>query len=269
MARKIALLMVALLLCSAVVFVSCSQDGGKPSAPSTSGPVTNKKGTVGNNLVSNGNFDGAGATTVVEEGSEVEIVEGGKTGKALSVYQNTNYGCAKVELTKFYGRGKSYYISASFKDNGTPETLETSTPKMSFTVVSNKIVETFGDEYYDSNDPDAQIMYDGELLGDEEAGLIFDIETDHDEPDDVTGNGWVTVSAIIPATEIERVLDGSTMYEFYVTFYLGEYPDQNGYKFLLDDVVIKDLNTELPRTGKYVPDSGDYVIPEEVEPEEE
>ena len=35
-----------------------------------------------------------------------------------------------------------------------------------------------------------------------------------------------------------------------VCFYVGDYPNQNGRSFLIDDVVIIDLNSEIEATGK-------------------
>ena len=55
------------------------------------------------------------------------------------------------------------------------------------------------------------------------------------------------------------------MAKLMAVFFVGTYPDQGGYSYYLDDVVIKDLNSELPIQGvTYAPE-----VPEEPEPEPE
>ncbi len=276
MLRNLSLtLMICVLLVSALSFVSCKQEAPQPApTPNTQDPVEDVLGTVSDNLVYNGDFESGSDYDLQPDGSTASLTEGaGVDGStALAIAQTENYGQCFVDFTDYYGRGKSYLISASFKNNGSTNTSDL-TARISFTVVSGAVmdaVETFGWEgYYDCND-----IYDGSLLSDDEAEEIFGIETNI-IGETITEDGYVTVSGILPATVVEQLLVDTTekygsgtptINYLLATFYVGTYPDQAGYNYYMDDIVIKDLNSELKKQGRtyVVPDSGEEEEEEEI-----
>ncbi len=255
MAKRITFSLIVLLIASALVFVSCSQDaaeGGKkiPPKPAQDEPVENVEGTEGENILEFGSFEcslvdievaGEESTLAIAEGVGVDA------SKALSVVQNVNYSSVLFDLTPYYGRGKSYYIEASFKNDDSPVTDDL-TGRISFSVVSGAVYDDKSQPYYD-----ADIVYSGEFLDSGEAEDIFGYEV-NDEGGSIDGDEWATVCGIIPATEIDRIVGNSTLYQLQVSFYVGTYSNdvehgQKGYKYLIDNIVIKDLNTELDVTG--------------------
>jgi hypothetical protein len=59
---------------------------------------------------------------------------------------------------------------------------------------------------------------------------------------------WQEIRYIISSTEIERIVNNSDVYKFDVEFYAG--PDgAKGYSYLIDDISIQDLNSEITRAG--------------------
>ena len=281
MTKKITLVMLVLLIVSAFVFVSCDQEaGGGIAKPTQKLPVKDKLGIASGNLVRNGNFDDPESeyTDVQhassDQGVNASIVDGiGIDGsKALRVEQIKNWGEIDIDMTSVYGRGKSYYIEASFKDDGNTIT-DDPTPHFSFTVVSNYIVDKYGKEYYDVTvwDEGDDIYSGNDPMDDDIALATFGIMTNQDAEE--LSDEWQTLSAIIPATVIDSFIGDSTLYKFTLTFFVGTYDDdkekgQKGYKYLVDNVIIKDLNTEIDSTGAYIDDSN-YVPKEEEKPEED
>ena len=128
MVRKLSLtLMICVLLVSALTFVSCKQEAPQPApTPNKQDPVEDVLGTVSDNLVYNGDFEegtdfdliGDGSATVYTAGAGVD------SSAAVAVSQSENYGQCYVDFTSEYGRGKSYLISASFKNNGSTNTKD-------------------------------------------------------------------------------------------------------------------------------------------------
>lgn len=276
MAKKIALLMMALLLCSAVVFVSCSQNVGNKNGNNQMGPrepiVLDGDGEVGSNIVYNGSFDllGEDDHDLAPDGcdkTKTVIVEGkGINGtNALHVVTTEQYGQCDVDITKEYARGRSYYVEASFKlseDNIRTDNLDAS---ISFRVVSGSVMEGF------ENDYDCDDIYAGTsgFLSDTEAEEIFGLVTNR-LGENIADGQWHKVSGIIPATVIEDMLVEQstapkygnydpTIASIVVTFLVGDYDaSQAGYDYYIDDVVIRCLNNDIPKEGKtYVPSSGD------------
>ena len=263
MAKKIALLMVALLLCSAVVFVSCSQNAGGNSIKPPREKVENDgEGTHSSNLVPSCDFEGS-SHKVKKDGSDIEVVEGAGIGgsNALYVFQNSGegYGEVLIDATEFYGRGKSYYVEASFKNiggEGTPTSDVNA--KIDFTVVSGAGYNKYKKTY------DIPGQYDYDLLSDDKALEIFDMVTygasgvaiDDETPE------WHTLSAILDAETIDTMItkqtedygtsadEEPTLYLMSFVFLVGTHPSQDGYKYYLDNIKIIDLNSELDRTGK-------------------
>ena len=274
MARKLTILsIICMLLVSALIFVSCNQEAGggaKPGpAPAAKEKVENVAGEVSNNLVYNGNFDSGEDSDLVDDGSTIEIVadEGIEGSSALLVTQTENYGEVMVDITKYYGRGKSYYVEGWFKNVGGADTrTDDLTAYIAFNIVTGGGYTTTGQTY------DIPGQYDGSWLSDDEAEEIFGIETNC-IGESIADGDWHKVSAILDAEQIEAVMlseddqchwtGDTTMYLLAAVFYVGTYPNQDGYKYLLDNVVIKDLNKEIKRQGRT------YEAPVEEETEEE
>lgn len=265
MVRKLFLTsVICVLLCTALVFVSCSQEAGggnKPGpAPVPKEEVVNELGDVSENLVFGGDFESGDDHDIADDGSEIEVREGVgvKDSAALYVFQNSGGGWGEVliDITKFYGRGKSYYVEASFKNlggEGTP-TSDISA-HIDFTVVSGAGYEKYKATY------DIPGQYDYDWLSDDDALDIFEITTSGSAGVDISDGEWHTLSGILDAATIDKMIEtqtadhgtGSTpesLYYMAAVFFLGTYPGQDGYKYYIDNVVIKDLNTELDRTGR-------------------
>ena len=112
MTKKITFTLLVMLIVSAFVFVSCNQEQNVPGpAPTPREPVVNELGEESANLVYNGDFNNGTDSDVVEDGSEIAIqADTGIGGSgALYVFQNSGegYGEVMVDITKYYGRGKS------------------------------------------------------------------------------------------------------------------------------------------------------------------
>ena len=281
MAKKITFtLLVGLLIASALVFVSCKQDPGSQPGPAPSPdpeltPVVNKLGEVGGNLVYGGDLEGED-TDLQGDGATVEIMEqvGVDGSRALYVEQTENYGEVLMDLTDYYGRGKSYYVEASFKNAGVEGArTDDLNAKIDFSVVAGQGYASTGRDY------DVPGQYEGGWMDDDSAAEIFGFETEGAQGTDLSDGEWVTISAVLDAEQIEELLVNQTklcgggdvtLYKLAVVFYVGTYSDgdgQTGYKYYLDNVVIKDLNKEIKKTGRTykAPDTGE----EEEEEEEE
>ena len=281
MAKKITFtLLVGLLIASALVFVSCKQDPGSQPGPAPSPdpeltPVVNKLGEVGGNLVYGGDLEGED-TDLQGDGATVLRTEGvGVDGSyALYVEQTENYGEVLMDLTDYYGRGKSYYVEASFKNAGVEGArTDDLNAKIDFSVVAGQGYASTGRDY------DVPGQYEGGWMDDDSAAEIFGFETEGAQGTDLSDGEWVTISAVLDAEQIEELLVNQTklcgggdvtLYKLAVVFYVGTYSDgdgQTGYKYYLDNVVIKDLNKEIKKTGRTykAPDTGE----EEEEEEEE
>ena len=267
MAKKITFVMLVLLIVSAFVFVSCSQEaggGGVPGpAPTPKEKVVNTAGEVSGNIIYNGDFESGSDSDLTGDGSSIEVTEI-EEGHALIVNQQETYGEVMMDITKYYGTGKSFYVEGWFKNAGSTNTNDL-TAKLSFNIVTGGGYTTIGQTY------DIPGQYDGSWLSDDEAEEIFGIETNC-IGEDISDGEWHKVSAILDAEQIEAVMlseddqchwtGDKTMYLLAVVWYVGTYPDQGGYTYYLDNVVIKDLNRELPTQGRT------YEAPEEPEEEE-
>ena len=275
MAKKITFTMLVLLIASAFVFVSCNQEaGGVPGpAPTPREAVVNELGTESANLVYNGDFNNGTDSDVVEDGSEIEIQPGvgiGDSG-ALYVFQNSGegYGEVMVDITKYYGRGKSYYVEASFKNVGGEGTPETDImAKLSFSVVSGAGYNKYGRTY------DVPGQYDYDWMDDALALETFEKTTGGAAGVDISDGEWHTISAILDAETIETMLvtqtqdhgtgaEEPTIHTMNIALFVGTWPTQDGYKYLLDNVKITDLNSELDVEGRT------WVDPSAAEEEEE
>lgn len=216
--------------------------------------VQNEAGIFSDNLFYNGNFDDDDETGVLEDGSIIEIVadQGIEGSNALLVEQQMNYGEVYIDFTEYYGRGKSYYIEASFRNLGGEGTRTYDiTANIDFIVVAGAGYEYQGDIW---NVPG---QWEGSWMSDYDALDVFGIETNV-FGEDISDGEWHTVSGILDAETIDSLLDtetylcGSdetTMYFLGAAFHVGIWK-QDGYRYLLDNIVIKDLNSELETQGR-------------------
>ena len=215
-------------------------------------PVENQIGTASPNLISNGDFESGSETDVLPDGSICVITEGTGTNgsKALAVTQNQDYGEVYLDLTEYYGRGKSFYIEASYRNNDSVKNTDL-TAKLFYLVVSEAVYNSF--DWY----PDCEMIYDGELVTPEDAEDVFGLLTNNVSPQ-LLDDGYVTLSAIIPADEIDMILEETTkqygsgdpkLKYLQVVLYVGEDLDQDGYSYYLDDVKVIDLNSEIDRAS--------------------
>ena len=223
------------------------------SDPIPSNSVENILGEVSNNLIPEGDFE-SGISIVQPDGATFELVsESGLNGSnALAVTPEESYGQVLVDITEYYGRGKSYYVEAWFKDNGS-NTSDDLNAHIFFSVVTGAGFEARGQLF------DIPGQYDGEWLSDDEAMEIFGFDTNCLGAN-LSDGEWHKVSAVLDAVTIENVMNAEdsfnngsgepTMLQLALLFYVGTFPYQNEYKYLLDNVVIMDLNSEIPIEGR-------------------
>ena len=62
-------------------------------------------------------------------------------------------------------------------------------------------------------------------------------------------DNWQKIQYIIPSTAIEEKVNNSGVYEFLIAFCAGP-QGEAGYSYLIDDISIKDLNSELKRNKR-------------------
>lgn len=290
MAKKITLIMFVLLIASAFVFVSCKQGPEKPQ-----GQGGQQTGTVDLELPDpieentfehtvevldlwntdfergEGALGGEGATSdlSLDGASGVIVVGQGVNGsQALAVDTGScKYGSTFVDLTEYYAPGKSYYVEASLKNNGSTN-IDDLKAYLSYTVCSGVVKDYYKDhflgkdeeDYYDCGD-----IYGYPFMTEDDALNLYG----SDYPTRGTTLGialkddqYITVSGIIPATEIDAmILDQTKKYALYeddeasldyfnVCFFVGDYPNQNGRQFYIDNVIVVDLNAEIEAIGK-------------------
>lgn len=289
MAKKITFTMLVLLIVSALVFVSCSQETGGGNVP---GPAPKKNESVVNELgqtktIIEDVFDDEAPYKIKGDGSVLTYAEGeGMEGSdAMLIEQNYNYGQVAIDMTKYYARGKSYYIEAWFRNAGIDGArTDDLSAKLDFSLITGAGYEYEGPDEHGQNHPKHQTwdipgQYDGSMLDNDSAYEIFGIETNQlTEGEDISDGEWHKVCGILDAEAIEAVITGmddkchatgdSSLYEFTFIFLVGTYSDdetagQKGYKYYMDNIKIVDLNDDLDREGQT------YELPEEEEPTEE
>jgi hypothetical protein len=276
--------MLVLLVVSAFVFVSCSPEaGGGGGVNPGPGPAPKPKEEVKNVLgdmktIIDYDFDeeaphkqltGDGSTLTYAEGKGMDNSD------AILVEQNYNYGQVAIDMTKFYARGKSYYIEAYFRFADDVEgALESNAcAKVDFSLITGA-----GYNYYpDHQTWDIPGQYDGSMMySDPEDIFELEDELTLQEGEDITNpkDQWHKVCGLLDAKAIETVIASmddqchatgeSTLYEFNLILLVGTYSDdetagQKGYKYYLDNVKVIDLNDEIDVEGQT------YEIPEEEE----
>ena len=263
MVKKATLIMIiCMLLVSVCVFVSCKEASAAP-APSGGGGE-DYADPEGKNLLEGCDFEYGDEGDIVADGAEIDVVAGAglKGSKALSVAQTADYGQVYVDITEFYGAGKDYYVAASFKNNGSTNKKDL-TAKISYTVVPGWVMDAIAEAKENGGTEEGDMIYDweydeiygGGFYSDDDALELYGVKTSSEgEP---LESDYVRVSAIIPSEDIEEIIAGTKMAKLLVVFYVGSYPNQAGYNYYLDDVVVKDLDTENLPLGPF------YPIPEE------
>ena len=302
MTKKITFMLLVVLIVSAFVFVSCDQEaggtsggggGGKPGpAPKPKEPVVNDLGET--KVIIEDIFDEEAAYKVKGDGSTLTYAPGkgcdengndSATSDAILIEQNYTYGQVAIDMTKYYARGKSYYIEAWFKLATDVEGARTdnAVANLDFSLITGA-----GYNYEDPSHPKHQTwdipgQYDGSMMDNDSAMEIFDIETNlTTEGEDLSDGAWHKVCGILDAEGIEAIITNmddlchetgeSTLYEFTFIFLVGKYEEsdnqqapgvgQNGYKYYMDNIKIVDLNDDLDREGQT------YELPEEEEGDE-
>ena len=293
MTKKITLSLLVLLIVSAFVFVSCDQEaagtggGGKPGpAPTKKEPVVNELGTQQKTIIEDV-FDDEAPYKIVGDGATLTYAPGkgcdaeghdSAESDAILVESNYIYGQVALDMTKYYARGKSYYIEAWFKFAGDVEGARTDNAcaKLDFSLITGAGYNYEGPDEQGKQHPkhqkwDIPGQYSGDMLSNEKADEIFDIETNlSTQGEDLIDGEWHKVCGILDAEAIETVITTmdelchatgeSTLYEFNIIFLVGTYQEadpettpnvgQNNYKYYMDNIKIIDLNDDLDREGQ-------------------
>ena len=260
MAKKVLMILLSVMLIASLTLISCSQEGKKPGpAPQPLEPVENEDGDHSENLAEGCDFESGEDYIIKEDGAEIQVVPnvGIENSSALYVFQNSGGGWGEtiIDATKFYGRGKSYYVEAWFKNIGGEGAPDDKMAHIDFTVVSGAGYDKYGRVY----DVDGQ--YDYSWLSDDQASAIFEMPTSGSAGVDIKDGSWHKLSAILDAETIDTMINTQTeamgsadtepsLYYMAFVFFMGEYPNQDGHKYYLDNIVIIDPNSEIETTGR-------------------
>ena len=281
--KKILLVGMAALLVG--MLVSCGDTGNtnqnKKPEPLVKDGLKNpyegedKLGTISENLVDDGDADETeGEISFSGWGSVKTKVDGGVSGKAWKIVQNSEDGWSELglDLTSLYGQGKSYLISAQVKND--PDGAHKNAPfYIAWTLYSGDVknwCDENGYKHYDFPEDKAPETIVGPWGGDfDEEGDAFGI-SDLNNVTQLTDD-WQEIKLIIPSTNIEEKVNNSGVYQFQIAFYAGK-DGPAEYSFLIDDVNIQDLNSELKTYGQTWVDPNaeeEAEEPEDTEEEEE
>ena len=241
-----------------------------------------KTGTISENLLEDGDADDSdGILSLKEDGVTYTKVDGGHTGKAYKVTQTrTSWSELCVDMTSIYGQGKSYLVTAWVKNDPDNTEHKNAEFEASWTLYSGD-VKNWADklddtEHYDFDDGDDSIVNEKgekiespwggilEVTGDDYEGFTEDDFNNVEELSDE----WQMIQYIIPSTAIEEKVNNSGVYEFLIAFCAGP-KGAAGYSYLIDDISIKDLNSELKRNKRTWKDPNAKDETEEPEDEEE
>lgn len=233
----------------------------------------NTVGEVSGNLVLNGDADGGTAEKVSctfggESGVQTTEVDGGVDGsKCFRIAQLRNaegeddkwqeFCC---DITKFYGQGKSFLLSFKLKadPNAAADKCKSEGEALSvgYAVYSGavknwavaKSLKTGKEyEYYDFDDSFEPGPWGHGFTKDESIAQELGVYLS-DGPVLATGE-WTQYNYVIPATTIEEAVNNTGLCNMTVSIYMGD-DAISGYSYLLDDIVIKDLNVEVDRLGQ-------------------
>ena len=228
-----------------------------PPAPKLA-PVTDSIGKESKNLVYDGDADEGQSDehpqvgVVWENGVTVSRDDGGANGKCWRVTQNNEdklWQELAIDLTILYGRGKSYLVS--FKVKADPEAGELKSlghpVNLYYSVYSGDLRKWAIDNDLECFDWDENYLtpwiinpYSGKFT-DETFNTIR-------VGDNKLTDEWIEYKYVIPASEIDRIVNNSGLYQFWLAIHMGD-RGEGGYSYLIDDLTIKDLNTEIKQTG--------------------
>ena len=186
-------------------------------------------GKISGNLFRDGNADGekseeknpaffsplSSETTVTEQ-------EGGVSGNCWKIVQKEDMwnGGIMIDLTPFYGTGKNYFISFSAKS-----------------AKSESLLTIFSQANVIGEFPIINFSSDKELLN----GVLPDCELTTSTAVSVS-DSWKKYCFILSSENIEREIKGRTFDSLFLVIYMD-----SGATYFLDNIVIKDLNADLPR----------------------
>jgi hypothetical protein len=246
--------------------------GNNPD-PKPENTVENKLGKMSGNLLDDGDAEGTEGeiykmSSYNLEREKVEV-EGGH---AWKVVQTGKWGELIIDLTEVYAPGKSFLISAKVKNNPDADSSAKNCAFAASYTVYSGAVKNWADaredtEHYDfdpSENPNIISPWDGEK---DTTGADYDCDDFPYTADDFgiplqLSDSWQEVRYIIPATEIDKIVDNSGLYELEIAFSAGKDADAP-YSYLIDDITIIDLNSEIEPTGQT------WVDPNAPDPEEE
>ncbi len=249
------------------MLTGCPGNNGPTSKP-TPGPgpspepntELDKLGTVGPNLVDNGDADETEGEIMDMSTYNLtkEAVPGGVTGNAWKITQTGSWGEVIVDITKCYAPGKSFRVSAKVKNDPDADSDHKDCQfTASYCVYSgavknwaieqtNKTGEDVAHYDYDGSDENIVGPWDGKK---DTSGEAYGYSADDFNLVTELSDDWEEINYIIPASEIEAKINNSGLYVMEVEFYAG--PEANaGYSYLIDDISIVDLNTEIKRAGR-------------------
>ena len=226
--------------------------------------IENKPGTKTGNFISDGNADGLEAAEQPSlffsctENCSFSVVDGGCTGKCWKVIKektkrNFNQEFF-VDFTPIYGRGKSYHISFKLKgdfDSGTNKSIgeKFNVNYIVYSGEDKKEADLFGyDLFYPEN---LYYVYPREDMFSTDEVFEKFLNVTLDTKIDCISDRWAEYNFVIPASEIDSIVNGLGLYKFYFTMGAGAMYGSNGagYSYLIDDFCVTDLNSELERTG--------------------
>ncbi len=257
----------------------------------------NDIGIISGNLVEDGDADGTSAAASPklllggETGVTSDQVDGGATGKCYKqmqtgsgTWQETNF-----DLTPIYGQGKSYLVSFKYKaDPDAANTVFTGTTKyksadeplhVSYAAYSGDVkmvCAKHGVEHYDFAYEEENGVWGTKVISPWGGPFSTDeffqegLAEQFNNPDftlmapATASDTWKECNVVIACEDIAAIINNTGMYYFGLSIYMGE-EAQGGFSFLLDDIAIYDLNSELEQMGVTWKDP---AIPEEEEVEE-
>ena len=211
---------------------------------------------------------GDGATLDYAEG------EGILGSNCIRVSQNESYGQLMIKAQAAYSKGKTYYFEAWFRDD-TEYKINGgfSTASISITVYDQDIVNIAkangaeyydydsGQSWYDKDQPDPysisatdEISREAEEMDFTEALRPILAESADEEPSElllsevISYDSWTRLNGMVYSTDIDHIVGAKTpedLVGFFLNFYCGSYPNQQGYEFYVDNIRFLDLNPEI------------------------
>jgi len=259
-----------------LMFIGCPASLKKETFPNNElqNPYSgeNKLGKIGSNLVYDGDADDCDGEILSFDNNNVVMtkVDGGVTGQAWKINQTGEWSELVVDLTDYYGQGKSFLISAKVKNDPEAEAKYQNASFTSTWCLYSGDVKNWATEndcqHYDFDESKADSSIVGPWGGEKDVtGEDFGYTEDDFNSISELSDEWQEIKFIVSSTEIEKIVNNSGVYKFEIEFYAGK-DGAPGYSYLIDDLSIQDLNSERFRHGKTWKDPN---AEEELEGEEE